>query len=684
MNNLKQLFSPKSVAVIGASRDSQKIGHLIFKNLLDYNFAGRAYPVNPQCQTLLGHQVFASVLDLPEVVDLAIIVVPANIVPTVLEEVGLSGTKTVIVVSAGFAETGSSGQDKQDLVVNLAQKYELRILGPNCLGIINPHLGLNASWGEAMPKQGRIAFASQSGALAAPVIELINETGLGFSYFASLGNKADINEVDLLEFFSQDRNTDFILFYLESFKNGKRFLDLVKKTTTKKPLIVLKSGQTALGAKSAQSHTASLATPQKVTEGVFSQTNIIAANSVEEMINLAKLLTGLKGKKPGKTVAIVTNAGGPGVLTTDAVVQNGLLIASLSPKTIKALIKVLPKEAGLNNPIDLLGNADAETYFKASQIILADQEVDNLIVILTKQRGTDVEAIAHKLTQIKTKKPIIPIFMGGESVKTAKEIFQKNKLVNFSAPKDVAISLSRAVAWQEKAKEKPKANNNKINGQKIKEIINKTTQTRLNEAEGFEILANCQIAVPAFAKFKNKEQGLAILEKIGLPAFLKVLSPELLHKTELGAVQKVTSQESFLKHFNIMGGLFDSPEFILTEAVEGEIELIVGVKQDSNFGHLIMVGAGGIYTEVWQDQVFRALPINQNDAQAMLSELKIYPILKGARGKTGVNLNKIEEVLLAIAKLIEVAPRVDQLDINPLIVNKEVAVAVDVKISFLG
>ena len=682
MTNLKNLFYPKSVAVIGASRDNRKIGHLIFKNLIESGFIGQLYPINPKAQKVLDRPALASVLELSEPVDLAIIVVPAETVPKVLEEVGRSGTKMTIIISAGFAETGLAGQEKQEQLLKIAQKYHLRILGPNCLGVINPKIGLNASWGETMPKPGKIAFASQSGALAAPVIELINESGLGFSYFASLGNKANIDETDLLEFFGQDKNTDIILAYLESFKNGSKLVRLAQKIATKKPMIVLKAGQTDQGAKSAQSHTASLATPEKVSRGIFTQANIISTSSVGEIISLVRLLTALGKKQAGPKTAIVTNAGGPGVLTTDAIIKNGLSLSCLSQKTIKKLSRILPPSASLNNPIDILGDANEKTYFETSRAVLADPEVDNLIVILTKQRGTNAQAIANILGKLKTNKPIIPVFMGGRSVLAAKEIFQKITLTNFGHPQEAIAALTKIIFWQERAKKKAIINQTKINNRQVSKIITKINRPRLNEAQGFQLLSACQINTPQFEVFNSQEEGIGVLKKIGYPAFLKVLSADLIHKTELGAVQKINSQEDFLEHFNIMKRGFPSLKFILSEAVEGTIELIVGVKKDPAFGHLLMVGTGGIYTEILKDNNFRVLPISKNDAQEMISELKVYPILKGARGKRAVNLGAIEKTLLTIAKLVEAVPEIDQLEINPLVVGSQ-SVAVDVKISLL-
>lgn len=682
MANLKKLFYPKSVAVIGASRNSQKIGNLIFKNLAESDFAGQLYPINPNTQEVLGQPALASVLDLSEPVDLAIIVVPAETVAKVLTEVGQSGTKVAIIISTGFAETGPAGQEKQEKLLEIGQKYHLKILGPNCLGVINPKIGLNASWGETMPKPGKIAFASQSGALAAPVIELVNESGLGFSYFASLGNKADIDETDLLEFFGQDKNTDIILTYLESFKNGPRLVSLAQKIASKKPIIVLKAGQTTQGAKSAQSHTASLATPERVGRGIFTQANIISANSVREIISLARLLTSLGKKQAGPKTAIVTNAGGPGVLATDAIVKNSLSLSCLGQKTVKRLGRILPASASLNNPVDILGDADEKIYFKTSKIILADPEVDNLIIILTKQRGTNVKAIASALVKLKTNKPIIPIFMGGKSILAAKEIFQKAGFTNFYHPQEAIIALAKIISWQKRSKKKITVNQIKINRGQINKLINQANRPRLNEAEGFRLLSACQVNTPKFVILDNQKEGITALEKIGCPAFLKVLSADLIHKTELGAIVKIDFKDDFPEQFNKMNQKFPSAKLILSQGITGGIELIIGVKKDPVLGRLIMIGAGGIYTEILKDSVFRILPIGKNDAREMISELKIHPILKGARGSQAINLEAVEETLLTIAKLAEAVPKINQLEINPLIAGSK-SVAVDVKISLV-
>ena len=682
MANLKKLFYPKSVAVIGASRNSQKIGNLIFKNLAESDFAGQLYPINPNTQEVLGQPALASVLDLSEPVDLAIIVVPAETVAKVLTEVGQSGTKVAIIISAGFAETGPAGQEKQEKLLEIGQKYHLKILGPNCLGVINPKIGLNASWGETMPKPGKIAFASQSGALAAPVIELVNESGLGFSYFASLGNKADIDETDLLEFFGQDKNTDIILTYLESFKNGPRLVSLAQKIASKKPIIVLKAGQTTQGAKSAQSHTASLATPERVGRGIFTQANIISANSVREIISLARLLTSLGKKQAGPKTAIVTNAGGPGVLATDAIVKNSLSLSCLGQKTVKRLGRILPASASLNNPVDILGDADEKIYFKTSKIILADSEVDNLIIILTKQRGTNVKAIASALVKLKTNKPIIPIFMGGKSILAAKEIFQKAGFTNFYHPQEAIIALAKIISWQKRSKKKITVNQIKINRGQINKLINQANRPRLNEAEGFRLLSACQVNTPKFVILDNQKEGITALEKIGCPAFLKVLSADLIHKTELGAIVKIDFKDDFPEQFNKMNQKFPSAKLILSQGITEGIELIIGVKKDPVLGRLIMIGAGGIYTEILKDSVFRILPIGKNDAREMISELKIHPILKGARGSQAINLEAVEETLLTIAKLAEAVPKINQLEINPLIAGSK-SVAVDVKISLV-
>jgi len=669
-SKLKTLFNPKSVAVIGASRSPKKIGHLIFQNIIEGGFAGTVYPVNPKAKKILGRPAFASIKDIPKSVDLAIIVIPAPIVPQVLKEAGQKGVKTAVIISAGFSETGNKGKILEKQVITIAQKYHMRILGPNCLGAINPQINFNGSWGGITPKKGNIAFLSQSGAIYSPIVELLNQSGIGLSCFASLGNKTDIDENDLIKFLKDDPQTQMIIAYLESFKKGQQLIKIAQEVSLKKPIIILKSGATTLGAKAAQSHTASLATPNKISEGAMRQANIIRAQNLRELLNLATIFSQVLPLKKtiGSRVAIVTNAGGPSVLATDAIAQtNNLLLAK--------------------NPVDILGDADAQKYQETIKIILKDPQVDIVLVILTQQLGTEIEKTAAVCAQINknTSKIIITNFMGGKNIDRARKIFQKNNLANFDFPQEAIRALSKLYQLQTQIK-KPTAKQlpliNKTQKTTIQKIITAAAgegRRQLNEIEAAKILNAYQIKTPKMTTVKNFQEAKAKAIKIGYPLFLKIISSHILHKTDVGGVAKIKDIKQLKQAIHSMARL-KVDDFILEEAIKGNIEIILGAKTDPSFGHIIMAGAGGIYAEILKDTAFRVIPITKNDAQQMLEELKIYPILKGARGSRGVPLEKIAQYLLAISQLIIDFPQIKELDFNPVICTSKSAIVVDAKI----
>ena len=686
MKNIKSLLNPNSIAVIGASRHPQKIGHLIFKNIIEGGFAGKVFPVNPHAKEILHHPAYKSVQNITAKIDLALIVVPHQIVSQILEECGRKGITNIVIISAGFAENGQEGIRREKEISQIAKKYAINFLGPNCLGFINPLKNLNASWGGETPQKGKIAFLSQSGALFSPIIELANQKGLGFSHFISLGNKANLSENDFLDFFRTDPQTEMIIAYLESFYQGQKLIELSQKITPKKPIIFLKSGLEKAGASAAQSHTASLATPKEITKGILRQAGIIQVQNLRELFNLATIFSQNKNKKSGQNLAIITNGGGPSVLAADAVDQSRhLQLAKLSSQTRDKLSRLLPPEASLKNPVDLLGDASAATYQKATQIILDDNNVDAILEILTKQRGTEIEKTAQSISQINhpNNKIIVASFMGGQKFQKAQKIFQKNHIANFIFPKEAVQALDQLTAYQkEHKKTKPSATAIKINYIEIKKILacaKRENRKQLNEAEGFQLLNYCQIKTPSFVIINKRKNLKAAIQKIGFPSFLKVLSSEILHKTERGGVIKINNKKELKKNFIIMKRKFGLP-LILEKAIPGQKELIVGIKKDDNFGHLIMVGAGGIYSEILKDISFRAIPIKKENAQTMIKELKMYSILKGSRGEASVDFDKIENVLLSLSQLIQNFPQITVIDINPLIVTPQSATAVDVVI----
>jgi len=663
-SKLRTLFKPKSVAVIGASRNPKKIGHLIFKNIIEGGFTNPVYPVNPKAKKILGKPAFSSIKDIPKPIDLAIIVIPAPIVPQVLKEAGEKGVKTAVIISAGFSEAGSKGKILEKQIKNIGQKYQMRILGPNCLGVINPQIKFNGSWGGITPKKGNIAFLSQSGAIYSPIVELLNQSGIGLSCFASLGNKADINENDLIRFLKNDPQTQIIIAYLESFKKGHQLIKIAQEVSLKKPIIILKSGATRLGAKAAQSHTASLATPNKISDGAMQQANIIRAQSLREFLNLTTIFSQVLSLKKiiGSRVAIVTNAGGPSVLAADAIAQtNNLLLAK--------------------NPVDILGDADAQKYEETIKTIIKDQQVDIILIILTQQLGTEIEKTAAVCAQINknTPKIIITNFMGGKNIDKARKVFQKNNLANFDFPQEAIKALNKFHQWKTGKKRIITKQLRQPADQKIIITATKNGRKQLSGIEAAKILNAYQIKTPKMAMVKNFQEAKAEAVKIGYPLFLKIISPHILHKTDVGGVAKIENIKQLKHTINSMAQL-KVDGFVLEEAIEGNIEIILGAKTDPSFGHVIMAGAGGIYAEILKDTAFRVIPIIESDAQQMLKELRIYPILKGARGGKGVSLKKIEQYLLAISQLITDFPQIKELDFNPVICTSKLAIVVDAKI----
>jgi len=692
VNNLKFLFQPKSIAVIGASRSPKKIGHLIFKNIIDNSFRGRVFPINPKAEKILNRPAYSSIVDIPQPVDLAIIVIPAPAVAPALEQAAEKGVKAAIIISAGFGESGPLGQKREEEIKKITQKYPIRVLGPNCLGIINPHHQLNASWGGSeFPKEkGGLVFFSQSGALSAPVLEFCQKNNLGLNCFISLGNKVDINETDILEFFEKEKRAKILAGYLESFKNGKEFVSLTRKITAQKPVIILKGGMSEEGAQTASSHTAALSTPQKITRGIFRQGGAIPAQNLTEFLNLLLFFSHLQEKRGGEKLAIITNAGGAGVLAVDALSNSFLKLASFSLPTVEKLKKILAPLITIKNPLDILGDADEARYQKALAICQNDPQVDSLLLILTKQSGTNPEKIARACTfqALKTKKPVIFSFLGQESVSLAQKIISQKKLVNFSSPEQAIDSLAAFSYYQEKIQnQKPKPLAKTKITQNAKEKVNniiknvlKEGRKQLNEAEGFKILEAYNINTPKFIVWDQNTPLQNVTKTIGFPLFIKIIKPIITHKTDQKAVIKVKNYQELKQALKQMSQRFSQPEFILEEAISEGEELILGVKYDHSFGHLLMAGAGGIYTEILKDNSFRALPLVENDAQEMLEELAIYPLLRGARGKEAVNLSKIKQSLFALSQLTTDFPQIKELDLNPLVCSSKSAVAVDIKI----
>jgi acetyltransferase len=693
---LEKFLNPKSVAIIGAACEEGKVGHVILDNILEAGFKGSLYAVNPKTDEIHGVKSYPSILDIKSLVDLAVIVTPAKTVPSLIEQSGQKGVKAAIIISAGFKETSLEGAALEKEAVSVAKKYGLRLLGPNCLGLINAHTGLNASFTRVGPLQGNIAFISQSGALQTAILDWSRQVGLGFSKFISLGNKADLNEVDFLESLERDNQTDVICMYLEGVSNGRRFLKVAGRIALKKPLIVLKAGRTTAGAKAVSSHTGTLAGSTRAYTAAFTQAGVIQVDSLEQLFSYAHTLS-CQPLPKGNKFGILTNAGGPAILASDFASKSALRVASLENKTVKALSSFLPAAANVYNPVDLLGDALADRYEKALELLEKDKNAASILAILTPQAMTEIEKTAKLLSKKSknTKKPFIAAFMGGAEIQKAVEILKKNKIPNYIYPEDAVKAIGSLVTYSKIIK-RPKAQYKKFEADTllVKKIISKAQKEQrvnLSYLEANTILTAYGIEVPKNFLAKNEEEAEIIAEKIGYPIALKVVSPDILHKTDIGGVKlnlfnKEEVADGFQKILNNAAKFMPQAnvEGILVQEMikEGE-ETIVGISADPQFGPLVLFGLGGIYVEVLKDVSFRIAPLSIMDVKKMLGEVKSYLLLTGARGRNPGDVKAVEEAILRVSQLVTDIKDIVEMDINPLMVKDEGegAIAADVRIS---
>jgi acetyl coenzyme A synthetase (ADP forming)-like protein len=687
MNNLDSIFYPKSIAIIGASRQPGSVGHSLLANLIDSRFQGIVYPVNPKAKGILGIKCYPNVIEIPDVVDLAIIVVPSPIVPEVMDECGQKGIKGVIIISAGFKEIGGDGVELEESVKRISRKYGISLIGPNCLGVMNtaPQSSLNATFGTQMPSEGNIAFMSQSGALCVAVLDYAKEANIGFSMFISMGNKAGVNENELLLYLKEAKNTDVILMYLEDLVDGRKFMsiarDITSHPTNPKPIIALKAGRTLLGAKAASSHTGSLAGSDKVYDAVFEQCGVLRGDTLEEIFDIVKAFSSQPRPK-GKNVVIITNSGGPGILATDSLIQNGLNIASFSPSLKKKLRSILPPTANINNPIDLIAEAQHELYEAALRETLSQPDIHSALVILTPTAFTQVEKVARAIvTAAKThKKPILCCFLGIYDVTGGINILEENGIPAYRFPESAARVLSEMTKFTEwLSRPKTGIKTYKVNKSKAKDIIDrveKEGRSFLLEHEAYDVLKLYHFPVIKYQLARNEKEVLEAAQDIGFPVVLKVASPDILHKFDFGGVELNLKNKAEVKkaYQRILANVrLKIPEAkiegILVEemAQEGK-EVILGMNRDSQFGPILMFGLGGIYVEALEDVTFRLAPIRELTAEMMIKKTKTHKLLTGFRGEPAYDTEAISECLKRLSQLVTDFENIKELDLNPLIV----------------
>lgn len=690
MKNIDSIFYPKSIAIIGASRQQGSVGHSLLANIIDSRFQGVVYPVNPKAQAILGIKSYLRVLDIPDDVDLAVVIVPASFVPQVLEECGIKGIKGAIIISAGFKEIGGHGIKLEQTVQEIIHKYNIALVGPNCLGVVNTasESSMNATFGTQMPKKGNIAFISQSGALCVAVLDYAKEANIGFSKFISMGNKAGLTENDLLVYLNEDSQTDVILMYLEDLVNGREFMSIARKITSHstkhKPIIALKAGRTFVGAKAASSHTGSLAGSDKVYDAIFDQSGVIRGDTLEEIFNYVKVFSTQPLPK-GKNVAIVTNSGGPGILATDSCIRHGLDIAPLSKSSKKALKTVLPSTASLNNPMDLIAEAQHKQYEVALSAMLKQNNMHSALVILTPTAFTNVEKIAKSIITVskQIKKPILSCLLGLYDVSKGIDLLEENSIPNYRFPESAARALaemSKFTSWLKR----PKTSVKKfvVDTPKATQIIKKVKaegRSFLLEQEAYDVLKTYGFPVVQSVLATSEAQAVSSAEKIGFPVVMKIASTDILHKFDFGGVilnvkNKTETRKSYnniLRNIRTKMPKAKITGIMIEEmAVEGK-EVILGMNYDEQFGPILMFGMGGIYVEALDDVIFRLAPIRELTADYMISKTKTYKILDGFRGGPVYDTPAISECLKRLSQLVTDFNDIKELDINPLIVYEK-------------
>ncbi len=682
-NAVKIFLEPKSIALIGASGDRSTIGGQLLFNLIESNYQGPIFPVNPNREFVQGIKTFKSILDIPHEVEMAIIAVPAKYVNDVAKDCGMKGVKGLVIISSGFAEVGGEGIERQKELMEICNQYGMRLIGPNCMGVINtdPKVSLNGQFSPFKAIRGRIGFLSQSGALGIAVIDLTTKLGLGMSSFVSVGNKADISANDLIQYWEQDPNTDVILLYLESFGNPIKFGNIARRVTKKKPIIAVKSGRSSAGFRATQSHTGALLSSSDVTvDALFKKSGIIRAETLDEMFDAATILSS-QPIPTGNRVAIVTNAGGAGILAADACEAYGLNVPEVPKETQEKLKQVLPPIAGLKNPIDMTAQGGPEMYEKVLDIVGQDDTFDSILVIFIPPVQMDQSLVSSRILnsikKMKNKKTVVSVFMayrGIPDILTSENI----KLPSFPFPEDAAKALAKATEYG-KWKNKPEE---KIPDLEVKDpdLVKATISKALRAGREWLAYEEAKIVlnsygipvVKSFIAISPDEVGTKI-STINNRVVIKAYSPKIVHKSDIGAVRlnvepsKAKDVAEEMKK-NLEGMGYPVEYFVVQEMIPEGIEMIVGITQDPSFGPIVVTGVGGKLVELIKDISIRPAPVTLTEAKEMISELKTHEILNGYRGGIVGDKDALVDIIVKVAKLAHDIPEIKELDLNPVMV----------------
>ncbi len=693
---LEHFFNPSSVAVVGASQSPGKIGYDILNNILQYGYAGAVYPINPNAQEILGRRAYPDLTSVPADIDLAIIALPAPAVLNVVEQCGKKKVDSVVIIAAGFKEIGPEGARLEEALATRARKLGIRMIGPNCLGLIDTASSLNASFAAGMPPNGHIGFFSQSGALCVAILDWALGENIGFSKFVSLGNKTDISETEIMLSMGKDENTRVILGYLESVEDGPRFMKAARQISKNKPIIIVKSGTTTAGAKAASSHTGALAGSNHAYDAAFKQSGIIHAESMHSLFGYAMAFANQPLPK-GPRLAIITNSGGPGILAADACDKSSLHLSPIRKETADRLREFLPPAASVYNPVDIIGDASHERYEKTLEVILKDDSIRGVVILLTPTAAVDPEAVAQRIVNLAkdADKPILTSFMGEKKVRSARKIFQDHAIPSYDYPEDAISALDAMLSyrkWQEGPERQYRHfEADRLKVRKIFASVIKQHRHDLIESEAREILNAYGFRLPESHMARTTKEAVIIASEIGYPVVMKIASPDVLHKSDMGGVRVGLGNAAMVEDafFEITSSIqLRQPSarilgVMVQEMIREGKEVILGITRDIQFGPMIMFGLGGIYVEVLKDVAFRIAPLSEEEADAMIRDIRAFPLLRGVRGEAPVDIKGIQDALLRLSQLAIDFPEIVEGDINPLLVCPEgqATVAVDARIT---
>ena len=680
---LDKIMKPKAIAVVGASTKEHTIGSDIMKRLQEYKFNGKIYPVNPKGGIIEGLQAYTNVNEIPDEIDLAIIVVNAKFVLDTIDQCYQKGIKGLCIITAGFKETGAEGAELEKQLLSKVREYGMRCVGPNCLGVVNTHpdIRMDGCFAESLPERGNIGFVSQSGALGGGILNILKDLNLGFAQFISIGNQADVNAETALEYWENDSDVEQILLYMESIQNPANFRKLASRITKKKPVLALKAGRSAAGASAASSHTGSLAGADKAANALLQQSGVIREYSLKNLFSTAKVFANCPIPK-GDRVAIITNSGGPGIMATDAVCEYGMQMAKITDETKEKLRSFLPSAASVKNPIDMIASAPIEHYKQTLETVIADENVDMIMVIYLPFLGLKDIDVAKAVMEIKAQyphKPVIGVFM------TKNEFFTKLSDMDVNMPffmyaeeaADGFNRLNQQRLWQNRPEGKLPCYD--VDRKKAAEIIKGSIaegRDQLTTRESIDVLDAYGIRVCKSGFATNIDEVVTVGNAIGYPVVMKMTSKTTSHKTDVGGVRvNIQSEEQLREEYNDLiaklteKGLIDGLEgVIIQEMVKGNREMVCGIATDPQYGPMMMFGLGGVFVEVMKDVTFRIAPLTDEDAMDMIKSVKAYKLLQGARGTTPAQMEQIQETLLRLSQLVTDFKFIDELDINPLLI----------------